>query len=1020
MPVADADRPADRVDEEAAETGVLRRHRLVAQLLAAGAAAAIAPGGYGKSTVLAQAAQDAGSPVLAVVASREADVATLVWLLARAARRRGAAGLAGALTSVAATESVDVDAVVGLLGAAATLDGLTVVIDEIGELVEPEAVHLVAGLAAASRPGDPSPAGPHPRGLRVLVGGRSLPAQLEDSFAVRLGDRVLGLSPEEVATLVRARTGDDALAPRVWEQSRGWPAAVAVALARAETVDPGSGGGDATVEIVVRGPGTRTSLRLRRGLTTLVTLPLLSPELVAVLAGRRAWDALAEAGVPARDRGDGWWVVPDPVRDAAAAAGVAPSSETARAAADAYARDGLVAEAVALLLRGDDTVGVAALLAGLEWTALDGLSGGELRALEEVLDDDAVATHPRALLHLAWAAEHQAEATLVARSLDRLERAVGVDDVRLRLLVRAEQARAAVRLADLGRATGLAEDVRAATTRVGGDRDLATARGRASYALAISLLYDVTPQRLREGDALLSEAAGLLRLAGVPRWESQAWLGLGFGVDLNAGRFGRGAERIGRGLALLPQQDAARARMLTFLVEVLSHLPRLEEAEAAGLEAVGIAERYADHHLSAYAHWSLAWVSTRRRDLARVRARLERVELDLADWYDLPAGVLFHADAAEMLGDCGDVEGAAEHLRRGRARADVAGREELLVLPTTLWEARYGDARVAYDAVTAMTPRPRERWRYALVQAWCAHRLGDDDDARRLAALAVAEAEVLGHPETVAVVEPELAEWAASLLGPSTVGMAATRVVVDLLGPVRVRHGTVDVTPPPGHPTELLALLALRGAMPAYAVAEQLWADADTTTARRRLRNLLHRLRTASGDVVARDRDDRLVLAPGVEVDLQRLRSAVEAVLAAPGPERAGAARAALRLVEGLDPPAGEGALLAAREEGARLALVLLDIVAETAVDVDDLDDAAALAARACTLAPGDERRLLLLASILRDAGRLPAAREALTSSLRRCAELGVEPSVGHAALAASLGVRLDGRRGAGSSTAHG
>jgi predicted TPR repeat methyltransferase len=83
--------------------------------------------------------------------------------------------------------------------------------------------------------------------------------------------------------------------------------------------------------------------------------------------------------------------------------------------------------------------------------------------------------------------------------------------------------------------------------------------------------------------------------------------------------------------------------------------------------------------------------------------------------------------------------------------------------------------------------------------------------------------------------------------------------------------------------------------------------------------------------------------------------------------------------------------------------------VIEAAVDADDLDDAAALAARACALAPADERRLLLLASILRDAGRLPAAREALTGSLRLCAEFGAAPSVGHRALAASLGVPVEG-----------
>jgi hypothetical protein len=581
--------------------------------------------------------------------------------------------------------------------------------------------------------------------------------------------------------------------------------------------------------------------------------------------------------VPPAKRGDGWWVVPDPVRDAALAAGASTDPATARAAARAYADDGLVPEAVALLLRHGDTDGIAALLAALDWAALDGLSGGELRAVQEVIDDGAIAAHPRALLHLAWAAEHQAEATLVARCLDRLEAATSHDagrgDERLALLLRAEQARAAVRLADLDRAMALAEQVRAATTSVGADTDLATARGRATTRWR-SRCSTTSPRTAPPGRRATHRAAGPLRLgrvalgvAGLP--------GLGYGVDLNAGRAWsrRGAHQ--PGLALLPQQDAARARLLTFLVEVLSHLPRLDEAEAAGLEAASIAERFADRHLSAYAHWSLAWVSTRRRDLPRVRARLERVELDLADWYDLPAGVLFHADAAEMLGDCGEAEAAAEHLRRGRSRADVAGRDDLLVLPTTLWQARYGDAAAAAESIAAMSPRPRERWRYAQVRAWCAHRLGDDEQARELAAAAMAEAEVLGHPETVAVVEPELAAWAASLLGDDRTAAPASgagegRVDVVLLGPVQLQRDGIDATPPPGHPTELLALLALRGSTSADAVAETMWPDADTATSRRRLRNLLHRLRAACGEIVVRDRDDRLALAPDVDVDLPR------------------------------------------------------------------------------------------------------------------------------------------------------
>ncbi|MFN8170089.1 MAG: hypothetical protein U0S36_15095 [Candidatus Nanopelagicales bacterium] len=986
------------------DAGVLPRPSLVARLLSPGSAAVVAPGGYGKSTLLAEAAVAAGSPVVDVVATEGCDAPTLVWLMSRAARRRGAAGLAGALAAAATDDRVDQGAVVEHLAASAHGSGLTVVVDEVGRLDDVDAVSLLSAIVAAC--GEPAE-GPR---LRLLLGGRVLPAAIAAAVADRLEADDLALTPDEVRRLVRARTGDEAGADAVWQRTGGWPAAVAVDLTRGGTAGtPAAGPSEDELEVVVRGPVARTSLRVPRELASIAALPLLSPGLVDRLGGRSSWESLAEQGVPTRERGDGWWLVPDPVRDALAAAGAHPSQEQSRTAAGAYADDGLVSEAVAELLRADDTHGVAGLLSALPWTGLDALSVGELRAVEEVIGDAAAEAHPRALLHLAWAGEHQAEVTLVARCLDRLERLVPDDGSALRLLVLAEQARSAVRSADLERTTALAEKVRAATTTVGGDRDLATARGRATYAAAIALLYDVTPERLSQGDALLTEAAGLLRLAGAPRWESQAWLGLGFGVDLNAGRFGRATERIARGLALLPAQDAARARMLTFLVEVLGHLPRLDEAEAAGQEAVSIAERYADHHLSAYAHWALAWVAARRRDLPRLRARLERVELDLGDWYDLPAGVLFHADAAEMLGDCGDADGAAEHLRRGRARADVAGRDDLLVLPSTLWEARYGDARAAYDAIAALSPRPRERWRYALVQAWCAHRTGDDVTARALVERARAEAEVLGHPETVAVVEPELARWADELLGPDAAS-EPDHIAVVLLGPVRVHRGDVDLTPPPGHATELLALLAVRGATHADAVAAELWPDADGITARRRLRNLLNRLRSASGDVVARDRDDRLLLAPDVAVDLLELRRAVTAVQSSPAPERAGAARAALRLVEPLERAPGgavRGAVGEARAEGAALALALLDLVIEAAVDVDDLDDAAALASRACALAPGDEQRLLLLASVLRDAGRLPAAREALAASLRLCAELGVPASVAHGALARSLGVAL-------------
>ena len=296
--------------------------------------------------------------------------------------------------------------------------GLTVVVDEVGRLDDPDALRLLSGAGCAHRR----------RGtewrqrLRLLVGGR----RLHDGLAARLGEVLdaddLALTTQEVALLLRARTGDDADAPTVWEHTAGWPAgvAVAVALSRVGADEPVAVGDD-LLTVDVRGPAARTTVRVPREIARLASLPLVSPRLVTALGGDGAWLALAEAGVPARDRGDGWWVVPDPVREALQSAGARPTVAQTRAAAREYALDGLVAESVALLLRADDTDGVAELLADLDWTGLDGLSAGELRALEEVVDDDAAAAHPSALLHLAWAGEHQAEVTLVARCLERLD-----------------------------------------------------------------------------------------------------------------------------------------------------------------------------------------------------------------------------------------------------------------------------------------------------------------------------------------------------------------------------------------------------------------------------------------------------------------------------------------------------------------------------------------------------------------------------------------------------------------------
>jgi DNA-binding SARP family transcriptional activator len=84
-----------------------------------------------------------------------------------------------------------------------------------------------------------------------------------------------------------------------------------------------------------------------------------------------------------------------------------------------------------------------------------------------------------------------------------------------------------------------------------------------------------------------------------------------------------------------------------------------------------------------------------------------------------------------------------------------------------------------------------------------------------------------------------------------------------------------------------VAVLALRRAVHVEELAEVLWPGAPVAVARRRLRNVLTRIRHAVGPILVR-RGDRIVLADGVTVDHHELEVRARRALAAPpGPERA-------------------------------------------------------------------------------------------------------------------------------------
>ena len=780
------------------------------------------------------------------------------------------------------------------------------------------------------------------------------------------------LERAEVAALLAARGLPADLADEVLTRTRGRADAVVLEVRRLAGAD----GADVPVEA-----------------GALAGLPLLSPGLVDAVLGPGAWRGLTASGATLHPRSDGWYV------PAASETTGTASAEQRGVAAGFCADHGQLAVAVRWLHAQDDDETLVRVVAdslrapdrARRWAELADLEPGELEAVARRWSDDLVRAHPDALLALVRAVEFGMHAQLRADWLARLDDLVD-DQSPVRVAVEAELVR------ELSR-QGKADEVHARATAI---RPRADEVSRARLLMAESIVDLLHQQHEAEGPArtMLQEATALLRVNGEREWEADAWLSLGFGADLRAGRLGLAVEHIERALALCSPGTQMRGRVLTFLAEAYSHAGRADDAEAALREVADLASLRDDVALTAYVAWSAAIVASRRGDLAATREQLAIVESHRGEWHALPAGVAFHAEAAEVLATLGQYDDARAQLEVGRrlpAAADFANAFDMAAL---VLAARAGDPAEVPALADRCSPTPLTAWRILLLRAWAAERAGDHDVARRLAAEALAEADALGHPEIVEAGEPELALWARATptRGPAR---RARTTRVRLLGTPAVESGSGTREPHRGVETTLLAAVAARHDVDVDDLLELLWPGEDDAVARRRLRNTLNRLRGSVGDVLVR-RGDRLALAPDAVVDVHQVLHAARIGHTVPelGVE---AARRALALVSGDLSNAGADPVLDDLRDELGLAVgALADRVGDAATTAGELGEAARWLAHARRLDRYDEARAVRLVQVLHALGRAGEADEVARDAVRACEELGVAPSPELARLAPS------------------
>ncbi len=966
---------------------VLERRRLIDRCAGARIVALAAPGGYGKSTLANHVAREAELATLRLSLTGPTDLAAIVAGTVRSLRRAGLSDLADAMTGFEADEALD-----RLIGSLVHRpDAVLVAVDD-AQHASPEAAAWLASLATDL-----------PTGCRLLVAGRRIPDTVLGRYGtradtVRLGPDDLRFDATEIGEMFD-RAADDPWVRHVLDVTGGWPAAVTVWAVSGDTeraARPDDAGASLLAGLVsdLLGPHLE---RLR----PVVRLPLLDPAAVELVAGPGAYEALVDSGLPMAARGDGWAVLPDPVRETLT---TEPTpTATAAAVARHYAARGELGTAVTWLAADGWLDALGELLASEHWTQLEGLGVSSLQTLVELLGEERLGRHPEVLLAAARVAE--------TRDPER-RRAWIVHGLRLaepgtaaQRALRAERARDLLVDGDIDRAIAESRDLLDTTPPA--ER---VTRARALLALGPALAISTGAMHVDAADDAFSEAVALLHLAGETRWESFALQRQAFLVSFHGGKGERAAEQMSAALALLPASSRERALALTYYCEIVDFLGRSAEAEALAREAADTGRRLGDSQVVGYAAWAAAWICAHRGDLDATYRWLDDAERHPGRWLAEYAGGEFLAITTDMLAALGPDTGWREYLDRFNERAYGPVMEDKTESITSRVEAMYGDPEVAEQILASRDGTAyaveRDRWARRLLRAVAALRRGDRELARRLVDDALTEVRRMNVPDLPQRHEGLLVRMLADVW-PATDGEDAgtdSPVRLALLGGFAARRGSDDVTPAPGHPATLVKLLALRGTVTTDQAVDLLWPDADAATGRQRLRNLLNRVRQQTGEVVVRQ-GESLVLAPSVIVDIDQFERAATDALAADPVSRPGLARLAIGAYPGelLPGDAYEDWTAAPRERLRRRFLSLVDLAAAESLRTGELDEAVRLLDAAIAVEPFGEDRYVRAAEALIVQGRRAAARDVVQRAVTSQAELGLSPGPALADLASSL-----------------
>lgn len=494
-----------------------------------------------------------------------------------------------------------------------------------------------------------------------------------------------------------------------------------------------------------------------------------------------------------------------------------------------------------------------------EWDHI-GIAEAHAVAMSADTDDDTRLTALLRLLRLSVLQQERGRADRLAADVDRLAGVTG--DRGLARMAAAERLR--LRLRDM-RVPADAEAVQAEGLRLLAecpDDDLA-ARARVLFCLGNSAAWTADPALFARAVDWLGEAVGLLRVLDERELQAEALLALGYLAYPNQRLYSRAIAALERSVALLIPSSSPFGVHLSYLAECRVITGDLDRAEGELREAHAIGVRTGDHRLIGYAAWELARIADLQADAATCDRWIAEAQRHPGDWFEGKAGNEFVADTVLWA-----FRQNRPHIARARWEALAARGERIAGEQAdgargliALQEGRFAEAAADIDGhLRAGWQEPR-LWHWQILLADAELSAGHRERAAETVRAVRHELASIGATDLAERFEPD--RWGRLTALDTT---AEPRVSLRLLGaPAAIVDGR-ERRLPDGHPAVLVGLLAVAGRdLSLDEACDALWPDSDPALARRRLRNVVARVRRVA-PVVERSAVG-LRLSVGVEVD---------------------------------------------------------------------------------------------------------------------------------------------------------